>query len=300
MTPQLKHDVRAVNIFDVVAPHGTEWVAELVKLGDLFRFQGEYDQAERVLSQAVAGAVQTQQSPTDAMPPRAAALNALGIVYKDTGRYDAAATVYREALDLIIATTGPEHSCTAALWHNLAGLSYAQGHPDQAEALATRAVRLHERQLGPDHHLVAQDLAVLGVTLLDQGHVDEAEELFERALTIFRRRHPADQYEVAVNLSNLAACSVARGDLTNAERLFRDGLAIREAILGFDHPETARQLNNIAVVVAQLTAAREDPTTNWFAILEHTLPASRPHAICRANAADEASIRSVNHWVVEP
>jgi tetratricopeptide (TPR) repeat protein len=273
----------------------TEWVGELVKLGDLLRFKGEYDQAERVLSQAVAGAVHTQRS-TDAMPPRAAALNALGIVYKDTGRYDAAAAAYSAALDQVIAATGLEHPCAAALWHNLAGLSYARGHPDQAETWATRAVRLHERQLGPDHQLVAQDLAVLGATILDQGRVEEAEAIFERALTIFRRRHPADRYEVAVNLSNLAACSVARGDLTNAERLLRHGLTIRQAILGFDHPETARQLNNIAVVVAQLHRTDEavDLHRQAHGILEHTLPVSHPlTAVCRANAADETSGRCV-------
>lgn len=289
--------LRAVNVLEVVDPDRTEWVAALVKLGDLYRFQGAYDHAERVLSQAVDGAARMQQS-TDAMPPRAAALNALGIVYKDTGRYDAAASAYSEALDLVTTATGPEHPCAAALWHNLAGLAYAQGHQHQAETLATRAVRLHERQLGPDHHLVAQDLAVLGVTILDQGRVDEAEAIFERALAIFRRRHPTDQYEVAVNLGNLAACSVARGDLANAEQLFRDGLTIRQAILGFDHPETARQLNNIAVVVAQLHRTDEAVELHGqaLAILEHTLPASHPlTAICRANAPHGASVRSVNH-----
>jgi tetratricopeptide (TPR) repeat protein len=160
---------RAVNIVEIVAPQSTEWVAALVKLGDLLRFQGEYEQAERVLCGAVDGAIRPQHSNGET---RARALNALGVVYKDTGRYDAAAAAYGEALDLATPADGSEGSCVAALLHNLAGLAHVQGNPHRAATLATRAVRLHERQFGPDHHLVAQDLAVLGAALLDQGRAD--------------------------------------------------------------------------------------------------------------------------------
>jgi tetratricopeptide (TPR) repeat protein len=279
---------RAVDLLDAAAPRSAEWVAALVQLGDLCRFQGFYDQAADVLRRAVDGAAIGQL--VDGMPARAIALNALGILYKDTGRYDAAAGAYAEALDLITAINGPEHPNAASLWHNLAGLAHARGHPDQAAPLAAHAVRLREQQLGCDHHLVAQDLAVLGAALLDQDSVIEAEPLFERALTIFRGRHPADQYEVAVNLSNIAACRFACGDSIIAEQLFRQALTIKQAILGPDHPEMARQLNNLAVAVAH--QHREDETTELhrraLSIAEHTLPASHPLiATCRANAGPD-------------
>jgi tetratricopeptide (TPR) repeat protein len=279
---------RAVAVLDVGAPGSAEWVAALVKLGDLCRFQGFYDQAADVLGRAVDRAAAGQLA--DGMPLRAMALNALGILYKDTGRYDAAADVYAEALGLITALNGPEHPDTAALWHNLAGLAHARGDPDQAVPLAARAVRLREQQLRSDHHLVAQDLAVLGAALLDKDRAGEAEPLFERALMIFRRRLPADQYEVAVNLSNIAACRLACGDPTNAERLFRQALGIKQAILGPDHPEIARQLNNLAVAVAQQHRENEATELNRRAlsVAEYTLPASHTLiASCRANARSE-------------
>jgi tetratricopeptide (TPR) repeat protein len=274
---------RSVDILNTEAPGSTEWAAALVKLGDLYRFQGHYDQAQELLSQALDGAT---EDPTDGIPLRATVLNALGILCKDTGRYDEAAGAYAEALELISAVNGPDHPRAAALWLNLAGLAYARGHPDQAEPLAAHAVQIRERQHGRDHHLVAQDLAVLGAALLDQNRVDEAEPLFERALTIFRRRHPADQYEVAVNLGNLAACHIVRGDPATAERLFRQALTIKQAILGPNHPEIARQLNNLAVAVEQ--QHRPDEATDLhqraLSILELTLPPSHPLiATSRAN-----------------
>ena len=93
---------------------------------------------------------------------KARALTALGIEYKDTGRYDEAARTYGEALDLVTAAEESDHLSAASLWHNLAGLALARGCPGQAAPAAARAVQIRERELGPDHHLVAEDLAVLG------------------------------------------------------------------------------------------------------------------------------------------
>jgi tetratricopeptide (TPR) repeat protein len=245
---------QAVTTLEQDAASSTDCVLALTRLADLRRLQGLYADAENLLTRTLAKVPDGDRG--EQMTSRALVLNALGIVYKDTGRYIAANHAYNTALGLIIAAHGPDDPATAALWHNLAGLAQARGHPHQAIPLATRAVELRERQLGPHHYLVAEDLAVLGAALLDADRVDDAEPLFHRALAIFRARHPAHRYDVAVNLANLAACRYARGDARAAAELIREGLAIRKLILGADHPEIARQLENHAVVAADNTERR--------------------------------------------
>ena len=90
---------QALALLEAVAPQSAAWVAALIELADLRRFSGHHDVAEALLRRAL-----------DAMPHpssdagrslKAATLNALGIVYKDTGRYDEAEALYSEALHLL-------------------------------------------------------------------------------------------------------------------------------------------------------------------------------------------------------
>jgi tetratricopeptide (TPR) repeat protein len=265
---------QSIAALDLAAADSTEWALTLMRLGDLRRVQGHFADAEEILTRALAAVVSDHH--IDDTTARAHVLNAIGIVYKDTGRYDAAAGAYTEALELLAAIHGPDDSATASLWHNLAGLAHARDHPHDAVSLAAKAVRLRERHLGPEHYLVAEDLAVLGAALLDANRVNDAEPLFHRALTIFEARHPAHRYDVAVNLANLAACKLARGDTHRAEELIRQGLAVREPILGPDHPEIARQLKNLAVIATHNprppnTTRRPGPPT----VAAHTTTTSR-------------------------
>jgi tetratricopeptide (TPR) repeat protein len=266
----------ALTVLEQSAPGTTDLVRALVNLGDLLRFQGRFAEAETHLRRALTAAPTYPEG--DRARVRATVLNALGIVYKDTGRYHAAQAAYTEALDLLATTSVSDDSAIASLWHNLAGLAHARGDADRAATAADRAVKLRERAVGPDHQLVAQDLAVHGAALLELGRTTEAEQRFARALTTFRARHPADQYDVAVNLSNLAACRLQRNDPAGAETLFRQGLAIKQAILGQNHPEIARQLNNLAIAVAAQHRHHEANDLHQQALTtaRNTLPANHP------------------------
>jgi tetratricopeptide (TPR) repeat protein len=271
---------RCVDVLDGVAPGSAQHVAATIRLGDLQRICGRFADAEALLTHAIR---RTAPDPVSGgVPLRALGLNALGILYKDTARYDAAEHAYTEALGLITARTGSEDVSAAPVWHNFAGLAYARGQVDRAGVLAARAVELHEQHLGPDHHLVAQDLAVLGAALYDQGKVADAEPVFERALAIVRRRHPADQYEVAVNLANLAACRVARQRPADAEHLYRQALSIKEQLLGRNHPEVARQIHNLAIAVGLQERPDEASALQRRAIemLERTLSDTHPLVAC--------------------
>jgi len=96
-------------------------VETLTRLGDLARLRGRYKQAEVYLRRALTIAA--------AHPDRAVAAtgarNAHAITFKDSGRYDEAAALYRDVLSEVLARFGPNSPAAATCYHNLAGLAYA-------------------------------------------------------------------------------------------------------------------------------------------------------------------------------
>jgi tetratricopeptide (TPR) repeat protein len=230
-------------------------VETLTRLGDLARLRGRYKQAEVYLRRALTIAA--------AHPDRAVmatgARNALAITFKDSGRYDEAAALYRDVLSQVLARFGPNSSAAATCYHNLAGLAHARGDYLAAEPLARHAGRLRIRRLGAHHRDVAADLAVLAAVLLGEHRLDEAERAYRQALGIHNRVFDSEHYEVAVVLNGLATIEVERGRRpVQAEPLYRRALTIKERVLGPEHPEIGVLLNNLAVMhrkAGQLDAA---------------------------------------------
>jgi tetratricopeptide (TPR) repeat protein len=265
-----QHD--AVQVYEALRPHqDVAATLALIVLGDLHRLGGEFDDAEAALGRALDGATETPAL------TRAQALNALGIVYKDTARYHDAFATYQQAMAIVVADGAAGDSDMATLWHNLAGLAQARGKATDALVAAHHAVALRTCAHGPDHRLVALDRAVRAAILIDLGRTDEARVDVDHALAVFRRRAPADRYEVAVNLSNLAACHLP-DDPRRAATLHRQALEIKTSILGTEHPEIARQLHNLA----HSTRASDDSSLadqlerRAYSIAVRTLPPGHP------------------------
>ncbi|MCC5578818.1 tetratricopeptide repeat protein [Microtetraspora sp. AC03309] len=204
----------------------------LVRMGDVERRQARYATAEAHLRRAFELVREEDHE-------RGATVRlALGVLCKETGRYDQAESYYREAL-AGLERHGGDHSMRADALHNLAGLAHARRDPN-GEAHARAAVEIRQRLFGPIHDHVAADLAVLGAVLADQGRHAEAEDALLRAMEIFRDRLGADHYEVAVCQVNLAYLDDLQGRSEEAGRRYRDALRIKRLTLDPRHPEIKR------------------------------------------------------------
>jgi tetratricopeptide (TPR) repeat protein len=179
------------------------------------------------------------------------ALNGLGIVFKDTQRFEQAGQHYQQALMLLQQTLGPNDLELAPLYHNLAGLQHAQDHFVEGEPLARRALELRAAHKGLETTAAAADLAVLGALLLGQHRYTEAETVLERSLAIWQGRYGHHHYEVAVVKHNLAALYQARGDAARALRSFTEVLDIKSHILGPTHPDVVSLRQYIAPLSRQ-------------------------------------------------
>src|SRR5262245_56248506 len=220
-------------------------VWSMTNLGDLYRQNGRYREAETLLRQALASAEQVF-GPNDANV--SVILNNLAVLYKYIGEFDEAERLYKWALATIERQTEVDDEKVATLYHNLGGLEHAWCRYAEGEALARRAVQLRERALGPNHVDVAADLAALAALLDGQGKHNESEPLYRRALSIFERTYGAEHYEIAVNLNNLGAAAAARGRTGEVEQSYQRALQIKEKLLGPEHPDVAITLNNLATL----------------------------------------------------
>ena len=209
-------------------------LAALVRLGEALRLLGQFPEAEDALKRAVQLA--DTQHPPDPIN-RAMAINGLGIVFKDTQRFEQARQHYQQALTLLEQNLGPNDPELAPLYHNLAGLQHAQDQFVEGEPLARRALELRAAHEGLETTGAAADLAVLGALLLGQQRYTEAETVLERSLTIWQGKYGPQHYEVAVVKHNLAALYQARGDQPRALRTYIDVLDIKSHILGPTHAD---------------------------------------------------------------
>ncbi len=83
----------------------------------------------------------------------AESLNALGVVYREQGRYTESESLLKRALSIREKALGPAHPDVIQSLNNLAGLYHGQGRTAEAEPFLKRAQDLEEQmaaQVDPD------------------------------------------------------------------------------------------------------------------------------------------------------
>jgi CHAT domain-containing protein/Tfp pilus assembly protein PilF len=163
-------------------------------------------------------------------PNYAAALNALGIVYGQLGRYAEAEAIDRQVLAM--REKGRDTDAIAESLNNLAVLYVKEGKYGPAEDLYKRSLALAEKHPNrTDAFNISQlgtGLESLAALYRKQGRFADAEGLYMRNLAIVQKTLGADHTDVANTLDELALLYVAQDRYDEAEPLARRALAIKE------------------------------------------------------------------------
>jgi tetratricopeptide (TPR) repeat protein/DNA polymerase III delta prime subunit len=161
--------------------------------------------------------------------------------------YDAAESLFKEALSRTEKIFGQKHVKTAEILDDLAGLFSKKGEYIAATRLSERSLKILEEVLEPDALQTATALNSLALNYSTQGDFEKAKRLYERSLEIKENKLGLDQYSTALTLQNLGLLFWSKGEYRQAEVLYNRALPIMEKN-GKENLDNAILYNNLGLV----------------------------------------------------
>ena len=232
-------------------------------LGALYGLLGNYDNAQRLISDAVA--FWRTQVPVQALE-LALALDNLGVVERARGNFEDAQRHTLEALRLRTENLPENDQTLARSYNNLASVLVGQGHYADGIAWYDRALRICLQHVGELDALRASTLLNLAVAYRSQGRLDQAAGFCAESLEIHQRIHGANAYALVDHFNTLSALYRAQGDDAQALEHAKRALALCERHGKEDHPRAATARHHYAALLWQqgsLTEAQQQ----WRAAL---------------------------------
>jgi serine/threonine-protein kinase len=206
-------------------------------------------------------------------------LEALSVVKKVAGDYEAAETLAGQAVALQRRLRGPPAVLASSL-NTLAEARRVRGDYPAAESASREALALRQRALPAEHRDIADNLNNLALLIHARGDYGAAERMHRDSLAMRRRVLGEDHPEVSNSLNNLAVTLAAEGDYDAAERHFREALALRRRILGEDEPRTLNTERNLGALLVEKgdEAAAEPVLREALDRMSGRLDADHPYA----------------------
>ena len=221
----------------------------LTVMGRIYRRLGVYDQAQHLLTAALAsgGAAFGAEHVSVAQT-----LHDLGVVTADKGDYEAAGRTLEQALAMRRRLLGEAHADVAVTLSELGRVYQDQGFNQRAEPLQREALRIRRTVLGEEHRETAVSLSDLASVLRLNGDLSGAEPLLQQSLELNRKTRGQEHPNTSAALHDLALIADARGDHRSAQLLLQRALDMNRKALGQRHPIVATTLNNLSrVLIAQ-------------------------------------------------
>jgi serine/threonine-protein kinase len=235
----------------------SEVAASLISLGLLRSDQAKFDDAERLIRQAL-------QIDRASLPPGdpaiATALQALGKVLEDRGSYKEAIQVFKEAVRLR-SKPSADKADLAASQIELANTYFYNNQYDEAESLYQTLLPTYRQLFGEHHPMVAEDLINLGAVQQQRGRYKDAETFHRQALEIMQAFYGPHHFKTAASLTLVARALEYQNRYDEAVGMLKRALAIQERVFGQVHPNVASALNelgNIAVKRGNYDEAEND------------------------------------------
>jgi tetratricopeptide (TPR) repeat protein len=210
-----------------------------VTVGEFLRVAGQWDAAERVLSEA-AGESHTSGNRTQDV----GALRIYATLQWKKGNLAEAEGLLRQALargESLDKKKAEEEAILSILGEVLRERGDLRG----AREVQSQVLAIYERTLGLSHPNTVAATAHLGFVCLDEHDLDAAEGYLHRALELGERIYGVDHAKTSNILNGLAMLSKARHDLPQALALCQRALLVRERAIGRNNPDVVPLLFNL-------------------------------------------------------
>ena len=215
---------------------------------DLLRVQGNYDEAEDLLREALGIHRNLIRSGPglELAPELTQSLNSLAELLREKGNYGEAEVLYKEALDVRRELWGAEDPKVAESMNNLGLLLYEKGALAEAEQIFRDALKIYQLVPEREDPQMADVLDNLGHVMERKGEFEAAERIFDDALELKIEILGDDNWRVAEGLINLGRISQALGNLEVAEGHYWEAIKRQRLQLGAEHWRVASAFSDMA------------------------------------------------------
>ena len=206
---------------------------------------GRWDESEKLYKDVV-----NSTNPKDKAVSNihARALNNLGVLLKEQGRYGEALDLYNRSLEIYKREVGEKHPNYARILSNIAEIYYLQGKYSQSEAIFQRALEIKRRNLGENDPSIATTLASIANLQHYQGRNAASLKSIEEALKITKKAFGKFHPTTGKLLSNFATLYTYNRKYEKATELLTRASKIFEKVYGKDSYARAAILNNLGAV----------------------------------------------------
>ena len=189
------------------------------KTADLYYNLSEYEQAlsfyERAFLAAEDASGMSRHNASE-LNTTVEALSNLALVNKALKRYDSSESLYRRALDMLLASEynkktdgypleAKHEPKRAQILYSLAELYQEQAQYSEAESLYQEALKIREQIFGAHHPEVAESLKGLAVLSHSQNQIEVAKQFEIRAASIMARNFASNNADLARRLAEIKA-----------------------------------------------------------------------------------------------
>ncbi|HXM44467.1 MAG TPA: serine/threonine-protein kinase, partial [Bryobacteraceae bacterium] len=215
-----------------LAPNDAAVAKDQSALGRVLEERGAYDEAIKVLDDAV----RIQSARREATTDLSDSISWLATAHLYLGHRAQADSLFERALAMDRELYGAVHPRVAGDLYNLGVVQHDLGRDADAERSYRQALDINQSWYGKEHPDSALMMAAVGQSLIYQGHYDEAAPLLQQALAIqegiFGKVHP----QVAIALNQLGVLELRRGHFAEAERDFTRMADINRQVYDDRHP----------------------------------------------------------------
>lgn len=236
---------------------------------------GLYEKAEHHIRAALAHRLRSQGPNSEFYVD---GLRVLGRILGDSGRYQEAESVLRQALQRSANLTD-RTVAHADLKQELAVVLGAQDRRAEAQVLHREVLETYQASLPAGDPRLASAFNNLATHLGYEGRYQEAETMLREALGIVERHHGEEHPKVAHALANLATMVDAQQRHADAQSLYRRALTIARRTMGPQHPQTIWievSLANALLLSGHAVAAEEHANQALQYAHESLLPDRHP------------------------
>ncbi len=221
-------------------------------------------------------------------PDTLAAMNMVGVTYREMGRVAEAGSVFRETLERRQRVLGPEHADTLMSFSNLGGLLSYAGELDEAERYVRAALEGSDKLFGPEDEETLNRRNLYATLLYQKQEFDQALDHFRPLLELRERHSGPDHRRTILVRNNLVATLIRANRPDEAEPIAHAVLASSCRVHGDTHPSSIMALNNLGMVLIQL-----DKTTE----ADVTFRAAAAHSRAELNPEHEVRMKSISNLI---